>query len=119
MRAAGRDPVGRQDFRSFAGSGHTSRTTVRTLTRCDVEARDGLIEIVVEADAFLFHMVRIIAGTLVQVGQGERPPEWVADVIAAKDRTMAGPTLPGKGLTLMWVKYASGPGTSGKTGKLP
>ena len=106
MREAGAHLVGRHDFKALTGSGNASRTTVRTLTRCDVEAKEGLIEIIVEADAFLYHMVRIIVGTLVQVGHGERPPEWIADLIAAKDRTLAGPTLPGKGLTLMWVRYA-------------
>jgi len=104
--------VGRHDFKAFAGSGHAGRSTVRTVTRCDVTARDGLVVITLEADGFLFHMVRIIAGTLVEVGKGKRDPEWVREVLASKDRRMAGPTLPGKGLTLMWVAYP--PGTPGE-----
>lgn len=106
--AAGR-LVGRHDFRAFAGSANASRTTVRTLSRLDVEEDQGVIRLVVEGDAFLHHMVRIIAGTLVQVGLGRRPPQWVDEVLASKDRTRAGPTLPGKGLVLTWVKYAPDP----------
>lgn len=97
--------VGRHDFRAFAGAAHAGRSTVRTLTRCSVEENEGLIVITVEGDGFLNHMVRIIAGTLAKVGLGERPPEWVARVLDSKDRKNAGPTLPGKGLTLMWVRY--------------
>jgi pseudouridylate synthase I len=118
MRQGGAFLVGRHDFRAFAGSAHGERSTVRTLTRCSVDEHRGLIEITVEGDAFLNHMVRIIAGTLVKVGHGEHPPEWVAEVLSSQDRRRAGPTLPGKGLTLMWVKYPPLAGKE-KTGKLP
>lgn len=116
MREAGGHLIGRRDFRAFAGAANASRTTVRTLSRLDVEAKEGLLELIVEGDGFLYHMVRIIAGTLVQVGLGERPPEWVAEVLASKDRSQAGPTLPGKGLTLMWVKYDRVPGSPFRQG---
>lgn len=109
MREAARRLVGRHDFRAFAGSANGSRTTVRTLSRVDVEEERGVIRLVVEGDAFLHHMVRIIAGTLVQVGLGRRPPHWVDEVLASKDRARAGPTLPGKGLVLVWVKYDPDP----------
>jgi len=105
MDEAAKHLVGRHDFRALAGAGHAGRTTIRTITRCDVTAQDGLVVITVEADAFLYHMVRTIAGTLVEVGQGTHPPSWVREVIASRQRSRAGPTLPGKGLTLMRVDY--------------
>lgn len=112
MREAAERLVGRHDFRAFTGAANASRTTVRNLSRLDVEAKDGLIRLVVEGDAFLHHMVRIIAGTLVQVGIGRYPPRWVEEVLVSRDRTRAGPTLPGKGLVLMWVKYDPDPRTA-------
>lgn len=119
MNEAARHLVGRHDFRAFAGAGHASRTTVRTLTRCDVSCEGGLVLITVEADAFLYHMVRTIAGTLVMVGAGEREPGWVKTVLESRDRKQAGPTLPGKGLTLMWVAYPPGPAGPGRDKVLP
>lgn len=105
MNAAAKHLVGRHDFKAFAGAGGSARTTVRTVTRCDVTACGGLVVITVEADSFLYHMVRTIAGTLVKVGEGARDPSWVKEVLASRDRRQAGPTLPGKGLTLMRVDY--------------
>jgi tRNA pseudouridine38-40 synthase len=66
---------------------------------------DALITIDVEGDGFLYNMVRTIAGTLVEVGRGKRPPEWIAEVIAAKDRCAAGQTAPAHGLSMLWVAY--------------
>ena len=67
--------------------------------------QDGSIIIEVEGDGFLYNMVRTIVGTLVEVGRGARPPEWVADVLAARDRRAAGPTAPPHGLYLLRVEY--------------
>ncbi len=66
---------------------------------------DALIAIDVEGDGFLYNMVRSIAGTLAEVGRGKREPDWVATVLAARDRTQAGQTAPPHGLTLLWVAY--------------
>lgn len=71
----------------------------------NVEESNALIAIEVEGDGFLYNMVRSIAGTLVDVGRGRRTLAWVADVLAAHDRTEAGQTAPAKGLTLLWVAY--------------
>jgi tRNA pseudouridine38-40 synthase len=69
-------------------------------------SRDGeLLFIDVEATAFLKHMVRVIVGTLVEVGRGKHPPDWVAEVLASRDRTRAGPTAPACGLCLERVFY--------------
>ena len=70
-----------------------------------------MLRIELEGTAFLKHMVRNIVGSLVEVGRGKRPPGWVAEVLAAKDRTLAGPTAPAHGLTLVEVTYGAGPAT--------
>jgi tRNA pseudouridine38-40 synthase len=70
-----------------------------------VITRGDRIGILVSADAFLHHMVRNVVGTLVEVGLGRRPPEWVADVLAGRARRAAGPTAPPEGLYLLRVLY--------------
>lgn len=105
MQEAGKLLVGEHDFASFAASRHKRLTTVRTVLRCEV-SRDGeWIYFDVEGTGFLYHMVRNIVGTLVEVGRRYWPPEHVAEVLAACDRTAAGPTAPANGLSLEWVKY--------------
>jgi tRNA pseudouridine38-40 synthase len=114
MAAAAQALVGRHDFASFQGSGSDVETTERTLTAIRVSeteaAGDGdeqgrLLIVEVEADGFLRHMVRTIAGTLVEVGTGRRPPDDLGAVLAARDRRSAGPTAPARGLFLVRVRY--------------
>ncbi|BBO34957.1 tRNA pseudouridine(38-40) synthase TruA [Lacipirellula parvula] len=76
---------------------------LQTGPRAEPGAR--IVTIDVEGDGFLYNMVRTIAGTLVEVGRGRRPPEWVAEVIASKDRCTAGQTAPAHGLCMQWVAY--------------
>lgn len=101
--------VGRHDFAAFRAAGSTPvKSTVRHLMelvveRCPQEPR--CVRIVARADGFLYHMVRNIAGTLLLVGQGRRPPEWVAEVLAGRRREAAGPTAPAHGLCLVRVEY--------------
>lgn len=104
MQAAANALVGRHDFRGFAREAD-ERTTVRTLFSVDVTGRGSIIEIDVKGDAFLYNMVRAIAGTLVDVGRGKRPIAACEAVLAAKDRAAAGPTAPARGLFLMEVHY--------------
>ncbi len=106
MGRAGASLLGRHDFRSFETDWPNRMSSVRTIFDVAV-ARDGdLVTIEVEADGFLYNMVRSIAGTLVLVGQGKRPESWVADVLAAQDRVEAGPTAPPQGLFLLTVRYS-------------
>lgn len=105
MRSAAEILVGRHDFASFQTLGSWPLDTTRTIHRLDVRATPSEIVIDVEGDGFLRHMVRAIAGTLVEVGQGQRPAESIATVLAARDRHAAGRTLPALGLTLVAVKY--------------
>ena len=98
---------GEHDFAAFCAAGGSQNTTVRRLNK--VEARgplsNGMIEIEVSGEAFLYNMVRIIAGTLLYVGQGKIAPEDVPAIISSGDRNRAGKTLPPEGLTLEEVFY--------------
>ena len=101
--------VGTHDFTSFEASGSPRATSVRTITDLTVERRTGdfldRIVIEVEADGFLYNMVRNIVGSLVEVGRGKQTPAWIADVLHAKDRKVAGMTAPPQGLFLVNVEY--------------
>jgi len=105
MRQAGRLLIGEHDFASFASSGSERQTTVRTLLRCGVSRKFHWLYFDVEGTGFLYHMVRNIAGTLLEVGRGYWQPEKVAEILAARDRCAAGPTAPANGLSLQWVRY--------------
>ena len=106
MRAAATALVGRHDFASFQASGAFARDTTRTLTRVELRERPGELQIEIDGDGFLRHMVRAIVGTLVEIGAGNRPVDDVARVLATRDRRAAGPTAPACGLTLVSVRYA-------------
>jgi tRNA pseudouridine38-40 synthase len=105
MREAAAVLVGRHDFASFQAARSAVRQTVRTVTRCDVRVADGETVIEIDGDGFLRHMVRIVVGTLVEVGTGMRSPASMAEVLAARDRPAAGATAPAAGLTLVAVRY--------------
>jgi len=106
MREAARHLLGRHDFKSLESRGNPRETTTRTLFRVDVaEADPPEVHVDVEGDGFLYRMVRNLVGTLVEVGRGHRPPEWIDEVLAARDRTAAGPCAPPQGLCLMSVRY--------------
>ncbi len=105
MRRAAQTLIGRHDFAAFRAADCERKTTVRTLRRLDVVRTGDLVEIDVEADAFLKNMVRILAGTLAEAGLGRLSPEDVGRTLAARDRKLAGPTAPPWGLTLVRVHY--------------
>jgi len=97
--------VGRHDFKSFETGGSTREDTVRQIFRLEVAEAGRELHFHVEGDGFLYRMVRNLIGTLTEVGRGHRPPEWVAEVLEARDRAAAGPSAPAKGLCLMEVRY--------------
>ena len=108
MQAAADRMVGTRDFLALcaAGSDVAARgDTVRTITRCQVRREGALITVTVTADGYLYNMVRILAGTLVQAGLQRIPPQAVDAILAGRDRKAAGPTLPAKGLFLQSVDY--------------
>ena len=96
--------VGEHDFASFARPGHGREHTVRTILSCDISCRSPKIVIGIEGTGFLWNMVRIIVGTLVQVGLGRFTPEDMQTMLAARDRKTSGPTAPPHGLYLQWIR---------------
>lgn len=105
MNKAAEYIVGEQDFKSFMTSGPQLETTVRNVMSLDVHRYDDIIKIYIEADGFLYNMVRIITGTLLWVGEGKISPEDVKNIINKKDRSFAGPTAPPQGLALNKIYY--------------
>jgi tRNA pseudouridine38-40 synthase len=106
MREAGRHLVGRHDFAAFQAADCESEHAVRDVRRLDVVGQaGGRVEIVVEATAFVKHMIRNFAGTLVEVGRGRREPGSIPALLASADRTKAGRTAPPHGLFLEEVFY--------------
>lgn len=106
MRAAAAHFVGTHDFASFARPGHGREHTLRTVTGCEVAARGGLVVIGVSGRGFLWNQVRIMAGTLVEVGIGRFAPSDIPLMLSAKDRRAAGQTAPPHGLYLQWIEHA-------------
>lgn len=97
--------VGEHDFKSFCSAGAQVQTTVRTIYAVNVTKDDDMVHIRITGNGFLYNMVRIIAGTLMQVGTGLMEPEQVKEILEARDRSKAGPTVVAKGLTLVEIRY--------------
>ena len=105
MKTAAKDLVGTHDFESFAAVGHSSLTTIRTIYDIKVEKEGEILTITVTGDGFLYNMVRIIAGTLMEIGKGNLPANAIPDMLKAKNRDASGPTAPACGLTLERIQY--------------
>lgn len=106
MKRAAAYLVGTHDFKSFCSIHTAVEDTVRTILSCEVEkSSQDIITIRVKGTGFLYNMVRIIAGTLISVGVGEREPEEIEMILEAKDRGAAGPTAPAHGLTMIGIEY--------------
>jgi len=116
MRRSARALSGRHDFRAFQASSHTGRrprrasgsaekNTVRTVKKIKIEKCGDLVYIDVWADGFLYNMVRILAGTLLEIGRGKMPEDRIKKILSKRDRALAGPTAPAKGLCLIKVVY--------------
>lgn len=105
MKEAASALIGEHDFASFAAPSHESSTTIRTIYDCSVEKEGDVITITVTGNGFLYNMVRIIAGTLLEIGKGNMEKNCIPAVLDAKDREAAGPTAPACGLTLEQIKY--------------
>jgi tRNA pseudouridine38-40 synthase len=105
MHEAAQVLLGEHDFSSFRAAECQSRSPVRRLIEVDVARREDVIQIRVRANAFLHHMVRNIAGSLILVGAGDRAPGWIAEVLESRDRAAAGPTAPPQALYFSAVEY--------------
>jgi len=105
MRIAARALIGEHDFSAFRGAGCQSATPLRHLSELRIWRQGALVVIEVTANAFLLHMVRNLAGALLAVGRGERSPQWLATLLASRQRTLGAATAPAAGLYLVGVHY--------------
>lgn len=99
--------VGEHDFKSFCSVHTQAETTIRTIYACTVKKEEDIIRIRVTGNGFLYNMVRIIAGTLIEVGAGKRKPEDILEMLKRADRSTAGATAPAHGLTMIGIHYDS------------
>lgn len=107
MKRAAAHLVGTHDFASFCKPGHGRETTVRTVHALDVSRKGPIIVIGVEGSGFLWNQVRIMAGAIVQAGDGEMRADDFPAILAARDRRRAGKTAPPQGLYLQWIKFGA------------
>ncbi len=106
MRAAARALTGRHDFKSFqTNDGMGEKNTIRTIKRLAIEKNENIVYIYIEADGFLYNMVRNIVGTLVEIGRGKFSAECIKNILSKKNRRLCGPTMPARGLCLLKVNY--------------
>lgn len=105
MRTAAERLVGTHDFKSFCSVNTPVEDTVRTIYSCLVEREEDIITIRITGSGFLYNMVRIIVGTLLQAGLGRMEPEEISNILAARNREAAGPTAPAHGLTMIGIEY--------------
>lgn len=105
MRKAAKKLLGEKDFKAFCSNRRTKKSTVRTIYSIDIEKTGSLITFTYKGDGFLYNMVRILTGTLVEVGMGKIPVDDIDKIINSRDRGNAGMTLPPRGLTLVDVSY--------------
>jgi tRNA pseudouridine38-40 synthase len=121
MQAAAQALLGRHDFSAFRASDCEAKSPVRELRELAIaRGEDAELVLDFEGTAFLKHMVRNLTGSLVEVGRGKRPVRWMAEVLASRDRTLAGPTAPPQGLSLISVRYEGRPpGEGANAAKAP
>lgn len=105
MRRAAEYLIGEHDFKSFCSNKKMKKSSVRTIYEIDIDRKDAEIHIRIRGNGFLYNMVRIIAGTLIEVGKGQREPSDMKKIIGMKDRAYAGPMAPAQGLFLVKVDY--------------
>lgn len=105
MRKAAAFLPGQHDFRSFCGNKHMNKSTIRRLDRIEIVEDGEELRLVFEGNGFLQNMVRILTGTLVECGLGERSPEEMKEILEARDRSASGQMAPARGLTLVEVRY--------------
>lgn len=105
MQQAAAYLVGEHDFKSFCGNSHMKKSTVRLVDSIIIQRRKGYVYLTFHGTGFLQNMVRIMTGTLLEVGQGRMEPEQVKEILEARDRRLAGPTAPARGLCLLKVDY--------------
>lgn len=119
MRMAAQFFIGEHDFGGFCSAGSQVKSTVRCIYDIKILQNGEDIKIQVTGNGFLYNMVRIIAGTLIEVGMGRREPEMVRQAIERADRKLAGPTAPARGLVLLGIEYGDGEEAGGDKASVP
>ena len=109
MHQAVQSLVGTRDCRAFAAGEDPAASTVREIFNAACRRNREMVRITVEANAFVRHMMRRIVGTLLEIGEGRKPPAHMERVLHSGDKALAGPTAPAKGLCLVWVSYPDAP----------
>lgn len=105
MHDAAQSLLGEHDFSAFRAAGCQSRTPMRRLIEITVHRNDWQVEIEIEANAFVYHMVRNIVGSLIRIGQAQADVGWMAELLAGRDRKRAAPTAPAQGLYFLHARY--------------
>ena len=105
MRAAASKMLGTHDFMAFCGNKKMKKSTVRTVTAIDIVEKENEIQISYTGDGFLQNMIRIMTGTLIEVGNGTKVVEDIPQILECKIREYAGYTVPAEGLVLKCVNY--------------
>jgi tRNA pseudouridine38-40 synthase len=105
MQEAAKYFLGEHDFKSFCSIKTQALDTIRTIHQMDINKTGDIISITISGNGFLYNMVRIIVGTLLKVGRGTYPPEKILDILAGRDRSLAGPTALAEGLMLVKIDY--------------
>jgi len=115
MREGAKHLVGTKDFRAFKTAGNEPKSTVRTVFSCDIDEKEGLVQITFHGNGFLKQMIRGFVGTLVEVGKGNLTPDQVREILESKDRRKAGKNAPPQGLCLLKIYYHEDP----SNGRIP
>ena len=105
MRCASKKLLGKHDFKGFSSVGKTKKSTVRTINSIDITCQDDVVKIRINGNGFLYNMVRIVCGTLLEIGTGELDEGVIDEIFAENIREKAGTTLPACGLSLVEVYY--------------
>ncbi len=121
MRTAAKSLIGRHDYSGFQNADHrrlVDRTAICTIRTCRIIGKPPLLIIQLEADRFLYKMVRSIVGTLIEIGRGRWPPSRMAEILKSRDRRLAGPPAPAAGLYLLRVDYPLAQNARSRQGKM-
>lgn len=105
MQQAAEYLMGKHDYKSFCNNPQMKKSTIRVVDKIEIRAKSGYIHFTFHGTGFLRNMIRIMVGTLLEVGNGNMKPEQVKEIIDAKDRSQAGPMAPPEGLCLIEVDY--------------
>lgn len=105
MERVAQDFVGTHDFTSFCGTANQKENSIRTIEYFKIEKNENLVKLIVKGDGFLYNMVRIMVGTLIFINENKLEPDSIPSILAAKDRNLAGKTVPAQGLYLNKVFY--------------